>query len=85
MSAFGQLDWAITDTLDLSGGVRYTKEKKHGAVKNDYVNQEQFLAPNFPGSAILLPQGVTLRPRRADDNWAPEVSLTYSPDTDLMI
>lgn len=85
MSAFGQLDWAITDTLDLSGGVRYTKEKKHGAVKNDYVNQEQFLAPNFPGSAILLPQGVTLRPRRADDNWSPEVSLTYSPNTGLMI
>ena len=84
-SAFGQIDWQITDLLELTGGVRYTKEKKHGEVTNDYVNQEQFLAPALPASAILLPQGVTLRPRRTDDNWSPEVSLTYKPNSDLMV
>ncbi|WP_170234986.1 TonB-dependent receptor [Croceicoccus sediminis] len=84
-SAFGQIDWEITDALELSGGVRYTKETKKGAVTNDYVNQDQMLGPNFPASAILLPEGVTLRPKRTDDNWSPEVSLTYKPNTDLMI
>jgi outer membrane receptor protein involved in Fe transport len=84
-SAFAQADWKITDQLDLSGGVRYTKEKKHGSVVNSYVNQAQLLAPGFPASSILIPQGVVLRPQRTDENWSPEATLTYKPTTDLMV
>jgi outer membrane receptor protein involved in Fe transport len=84
-SAFAQADWQITDQLDLSGGVRYTKEKKRGSIVNSYVNQAQLLAPNFPASSILVPQGVILKPQRTDENWSPEVALTYKPMPDLMV
>ncbi len=30
LAGFGQLDWAITDSLKLTGGLRYTHEKKSG-------------------------------------------------------
>ena len=38
LAAFGQLDWKITDTLTLTGGLRYTHEKKQGAYSQFWVD-----------------------------------------------
>ena len=78
-SGFGQVDWKITDQLDLTAGVRYIKENKNADVANQYVNQAQ------SAKVILLPQGVVLNPRTSDDNWSPEATLTYKPRPGLMI
>lgn len=37
IAAFGQLDWKVTDTLTLTGGLRYTHEKKKGSFNQFWV------------------------------------------------
>lgn len=73
-SAFGQLMWDITDQLQLSGGVRYTREEKSADIRNLYVN------PGVPTAvAVFRPAGSPLIGNFEDSNWSPEVSLTWHP------
>ena len=44
-AAFGQLDWKATDTIKLTGGLRYTYDEKHGQEEARYIA--------FPGSLCL--------------------------------
>lgn len=37
IAAFGQLDWKVSDALTLTGGLRYTHEKKEGAFSQFWV------------------------------------------------
>jgi len=83
-SLFGQVDWKITSELVLSGGARWTEENKRLRTSNIFVNQSQMLSPTLPARAIMLPEGVVLRPRRSDDNVSPEASLTWKPQENLM-
>jgi len=83
-SIFAQGEWTLFPELTLSGGARITREKKRLRVSNIFVNKSQMLTPAVPASAILLPEGVVLRPRRSDSNVSPEVTLTYKPRTNLM-
>src|SRR3546814_11900316 len=66
-SAFGQVLWDIVDGVQLSGGVRYTKETKRAELQNVYVN------PGLPLRALQLPVGTQLRGQFKDSNWSPEV------------
>lgn len=76
-SAFGQLLWDITDQVQLSGGVRYTRETKKAVTGELYVN------PGLPAAvATLLPAGSKFRWPYEDSNWSPEVTLTWHPNTD---
>jgi iron complex outermembrane receptor protein len=36
-AAFGQVDWKITDTVKLTGGLRYTYDEKHGQEEARYI------------------------------------------------
>ncbi len=73
-SAFGQLLWDITDQVQLSGGVRYTRETKKAVTSELYVN------PGLPSAvATLLPAGSKFRWPYEDSNWSPEVTLTWHP------
>lgn len=70
-SAFGQLAWEITPTVELAGGVRYTRETKDSEISNSYVHP--FAA------ALLSPPGRILTDNFKDSNWSPEATLTWRP------
>ena len=84
-SMFGQVDFRILPELVLSGGARWTQEKKRLRTGNLFVNQSQLLPGTaIPARVIMLPEGRVLRPHRSDDNVSPEVSLTWKPQDGLM-
>lgn len=86
-SAFGQVSWDITDTVELSGGLRYTDETKK-------LSGTGSLSPTgfaliLPGSttAPVVPTGPFLpNPDEVSyDDLSPEVSLAWKPSDDLLI
>jgi iron complex outermembrane receptor protein len=77
-SAFGQLNWDITDQLELAGGARWTRETKNYNKFNLYgIGAFNTLGTSFPGSDRI---GV-LQGRFRDENISPEVTLTWRPDS----
>lgn len=82
LSAFGQLIFDVTDNLELAGGVRYTHEKRKTTNQNRY-GFGPFNTANtvFPGSSDPTP-GI-LAGSFSDDNFSPEVTLTYRPSSSL--
>ncbi|MCU0912368.1 MAG: TonB-dependent receptor, partial [Rhodobacteraceae bacterium] len=77
LSFFGSLMWDITDQLELSGGVRWTDEKKVQTISVPYVHTflqgPGFVRPGFFSGPINF----------ADDNFSPEVTLRYKANEDL--
>jgi iron complex outermembrane receptor protein len=67
-SGFGQVLWDITDTLELAGGVRYTREKLNAVNVNIYAN---------PAFTALRPTGDPLVIDLKEDNWSPEATLSW--------
>ncbi|MBW8814308.1 MAG: TonB-dependent receptor [Caulobacterales bacterium] len=77
-SAFGSLQYAITDKLKLAGGVRWTKEKKVQDIKIPFDNIILSSALGF------APSGFVAQPIHFDDsNVSPEVSLSYQAADDV--
>ena len=76
-SAFGQLRWDITDTVELAGGARWTREEKKGFLGNTFVN----VNTRVP----LLPQGTFIPQNITDEAVTPEVTLTWKPSPNLTI
>ncbi len=79
ISAFGQLRWKITDTLELSGGARWTKENKKSLTTNNFVNQA------FPLNFIVLPEGASVGGKMKDTNVSPEATLSWSVTPDILL
>jgi outer membrane receptor protein involved in Fe transport len=77
-SAYGQVRWSILDNLELAGGVRYTKEKKHTAGQNTYLN-------NLGVLFGLAPVGAVVKKSLKFSNWSPELTLSYKPSRNFMI
>jgi iron complex outermembrane recepter protein len=78
VSAFGSLNYDITSQWSLSGGVRWTEEKKnqHIAIPYDSI----ILSSTFG----FAPSGFVADPiYYKDSNVSPEVSLSYQPTDDL--
>ena len=78
-SAFAQAIWKITPDIELAGGARYTKEKKNADLTNVYINTTVPPGAATSPGAAYLPVGTHLRGPFNDDNWSPEVTLTYHP------
>jgi outer membrane receptor protein involved in Fe transport len=76
MSVFAQASWAIGDQWELSGGGRYSKEKRDSYQRS--LDGHSFVAANFPG-------GIALYDEYDDDNFSPEVTLRYKPAHDTTI
>ena len=79
ISAFGQARYGITDTLELAGGVRYTREHRRGYFNNQFVHQ--ILGPAFN----LVPEGDFFDESLNFDNWSPEVTLSWKPKQDWLL
>jgi outer membrane receptor protein involved in Fe transport len=80
-SAYGQVMWKITPTLEATAGVRYTHETKDSFFTQPYVN---------PGLTFLF------RPKNAAANgiltgdqtfndWSPDVTLSWKPSSDILV
>lgn len=79
LSFFGSAIIDITDQLELSGGVRWTDEKKVQTISVPYVHTflqgPAFVRPGFFSGPINF----------ADDNFSPEVTLKYQASEDFNI
>jgi iron complex outermembrane recepter protein len=80
LSFFGSATWDITDQLELSGGVRWTDEKKSTTISFPYVHDVITFGFGF------LPSGFFAGPVRfSDSNWSPELSLKYQAAEDINV
>jgi len=79
-SLFAQATIDITDNVELSGGLRYTKEDRYSIGGNIFEST----------GGIVFSQGTTqggvlYEPSRSDDNISPEVTISWKPTEDTMI
>ncbi|MDE2596547.1 MAG: TonB-dependent receptor, partial [Sphingomonadales bacterium] len=101
-SAFLEGTFKLTDQLELSGGVRYSKEKKRlpvvldgGGVASGAQNPFLLNLLGIPGvTTDLIPVKVgsanalgasLLKDHDSWDDWSPEVTLSYRPNSDLTL
>lgn len=82
LSAFAQLILKPTDTIELAGGARYTRERKRFQKRNLY-GIGTFATQNtaYPGSDEV---GV-LKGTFEDSNVSPEATLTWRPNSDTTL
>ena len=75
ISAFIAGYWNITDTVELSAGVRYTDVERDNKVEIKSVHEALL------GGLVQLPPGTVLDENDGlefdDDNWSPEVAVTW--------
>ena len=76
LAAFGQVTWKIVDTLEATGGVRYTHETKDSYFVQPYVNAAF--------AAVFVPNTV-VRNNQTFNDWSPEATLTWKPQRDIMV
>jgi iron complex outermembrane recepter protein len=80
-AAFAQLGYKITDKLTLTGGLRYTQDRK------DYL-PDQFVKSTL-APFLVIPTGTRIVPYetvKADVNkWTPMVNLSYQVTSDAML
>ena len=72
-SAFGQIRYTVLTSVELAGGVRWTKDRESAKIGNSFVNQ------NFAPFGLVATQGVFTRGKFEGTNWSPEATLTYHP------
>lgn len=79
-SMFGSVTIDLTEQLELSGGVRYTDEKKVQTISIPYVHAFLEATPAF------VKRGFFSGPIPfSDSNWSPEATLKYQATPDLNI
>ncbi|WP_164843874.1 TonB-dependent receptor [Croceicoccus ponticola] len=78
-SAFGQLIFDVTDTVELAGGARWTRETKRTSQGNSYVNQ------NFAPFMITAEEGVFTSGRFSDEQISPEATLSWRATPETMV
>ncbi len=80
VSLFGSVTLDLTDQLQLSGGLRWTDEKKVNTVTVPYVHTFLAAGPAFINSGFF--SGPI---RFSDSNFSPEVTLKYQAADDINI
>ncbi len=83
-AAFGQLTYSLTDRLSFTGGLRYTRERKH------YVRSTQTqLAGGALSAPFLFPNSLPAPYNTLDhatfDAFTPSATLSYKPTADTLI
>ncbi|WP_380873978.1 TonB-dependent receptor [Sphingomonas sp. DBB INV C78] len=87
-AAFGEATWHVTDSLDLTGGLRYTHEKKDGFFGQ--VQRGPALTPTeilFGAQAIrnvFAPNIPTFDAATTEDNLSGRATLSYKITPDVM-
>ncbi|GIX30203.1 MAG: TonB-dependent receptor [Porticoccaceae bacterium] len=84
-SLFGQLLWRPAPDLELTAGVRWTDEKRTHRVYSTnpyFVPAFAGIAPAAPGERVPVATAV---PKLSGDDWAPELTATWTPSEDLTL
>lgn len=82
VSVFAQGLWDISETLELAGGLRWTRETKDFSKRNLYgIGTFATQATVYPGSTTPG----TLAGTFEDENLSPEVTLTWRPDSNRTV
>ena len=91
-SVFGSLTWKPTDQIEVSGGVRYTDEKKVNTISVPYVHNLLAYAETTRGSGLfvkspLFLQGGFFSPpiRFKGNNVSPELTVKYKVNPDFNV
>ena len=79
-SAFGSGTLTFTDQLELTGGVRWTREKKVNTITVPYVHTFLSAGPAFIDSGFFSGP-INFK----DTKWTPEVTLRYKATPDLNV
>ena len=85
-SVFGQLTWKPIDTVEVSGGARYSEEDKDSYSVHTYLSP-YFAPPFLPfpiPTGLFRPVGVPLTAKTHDSNVSPEFTVAWKPG-DLML
>ncbi|VWX48240.1 TonB-dependent receptor [Novosphingobium sp. 9U] len=77
LSAFGQLRLRVAPRFEISGGVRFTNEKRHDNAETIDVFG---VYDGAPGSTVF-----PALPRLNTSNWSPELTLTWTATDDLTL
>ena len=77
-SIFGSLTIDLTEQLELSGGVRYTDEKKTSVIDIPYVHTFLSSGPAFVNSGFFSGP-IDFQ----DSNWSPEATIRYQASDDI--
>ena len=78
-SGFAELSWEIAPDLTLAGGGRYTSETKTGDLGQTYVHTLAALL------GIAAPVGQRFGGEVTQENFSPQVTLTYKPEENVTI
>lgn len=82
VSVFAQGLWDFSETLELAGGLRWTRETKDFSKRNLYgIGTFATQATVYPGSTTPG----TLAGTFEDENLSPEVTLTWRPDSNRTV
>jgi iron complex outermembrane recepter protein len=83
-AAFGQLNWALTDRLSVTGGLRYTKERKryHRSTQTQVAGGPLTAPFVFPNS---LPSPYNSLDHVDFDAWTPSATLSFKPTADTLL
>lgn len=79
ISVFGSLTWEITDTLEFTGGLRWSHEEKTNVFMAPFVHSA-LVGPAFIPSGFTSPDIFF-----EDDNVSPEASLTWRATEDIIV
>lgn len=78
IAAFGQVIYKPVDTVEVTGGVRYTHETKDSFFFQPYSH------PVRVAQGIFLP-GTKIVSNQSFDDWSPEVTVSYKPTSDINV
>lgn len=86
-SVFGNVDWDLTERLNLTAGLRWTTESKRNTISIPFINPIiAGLDLTGDGVSDFVQSGFFSAPIRFnDDNFSPEVSLTYNVTDDINV
>ncbi|WP_160669685.1 TonB-dependent receptor [Qipengyuania oceanensis] len=79
-SLFGSIIFDVTDRLEISGGVRWTDEKKTSRISVPYVHAFLSATPAFISSGFF--SGPI---EFSDKNWSPEATIKYEINPDVNV
>ena len=86
-SIFAEMRWDITDTLELSGGVRYTEDNRNAHGEQYFNRLDQFFGLlGLPETANpFAHSGTAYDLERSFHNTSPQATLSWKPVDDLML
>ncbi|MEN3976768.1 TonB-dependent receptor [Emcibacter sp. SYSU 3D8] len=84
-SIFGEMRWDITDTLELSGGVRYTEDNRNAHGEQLFNRLDDFLSAAPETANPFAHSGTAYDLTRSFHNTSPQATLSWKPVDDLML